>query len=793
MPTIPRSNAGLLYKDDFNSATGWTAGTGWSFDSSLPTYCMFDPTPLTFEYTPGGIDGGGARELHRFTDTDGTRYIFYGAGDAAGNPWRIHVAKSTDGGLTWTKLGPLNIALSDGAGGTVAAADMLYMEKIGSTYYLHSMTAGSQIQGVPASPYQSRLWTNTALTTTGWTFANAVVGTNSIGTIDTSDDYTGSIVGSNAAGTAAGTAVYHNFTSVRTTGAIYGVGHLVSASRANGFAASAVAGYTPATNPITASSAYGCENPKVFWSAALNKWVMFLTHFAYPAGNSFNQAIYTSSDLNTWTPGNVPGLVVQHQTPLHGSIVGANILSPNYGPGGVPLFDANGYFECSLDNDPSGILDPVNSGRHGRFVVAEPAPNCLHYAPSITTVLSEPFTYSDGSIIGRGGWVRAVGTGAVNVASNKLNMGAASGDSSVVNSGVSVADCTIQADITLTTLASVGFLLRYTSPTNSLLIDFACNGNNGITIVMYKGGTAYTQVGTTYQGADGSWPNGSTHNCKVVMSGSTYACYFDGALLTTFTDATLTTAGQIGLRNGSSSNTGTRLADNLLVTTGISAPATCYRSLAHGDFVAEYAVEFPASGSGSLGFDFHIQDANNYQRLLLTYNGKLTLQRTVAGTTTTLPLNTGVINTATGYLHYLRIESFAGKVTAILDGEKQISYTDNTFPTGTQIGFYSTGGAEARIRTFHMRGTNTVTLQGLTAGHTIVPRTPGGLPIGSYTVPSTGVLSFSYNHYPLATISDNGVDYTPSDSGYIWGGDTLGTSSSTTTIITKRRPTRGRN
>lgn len=786
--TLTRSTTGLLYQTDFAAATGWTLGTGWTTDALAPTFCTFDPTPLTFEYTVGGLlnDSGGAREFHPFIDTDGTWYLFYGAGDSTGpsNPWRIHLAKSADRGLTWTKLGPLNIALSDGAGGTVAAADMLYMEKIGTTYNLHAMTAGTlSPNGVPGVPYQTRLWTNTACTTTGWVFANTLVSTNSIGGIDTSDETSGNVVGSTTAGTALGTAVYHLFTSVRTTGGIYGVGHLTSTSRTSGFVAATN------SNPVTMPSNMGGENPKVFWSTALGKWVMFLTTFFQSPGNVFRQSAYTSTDLSTWTPNSGATAIMQRQSPLHGNIAGANILSPVFAVGGSPVQDSFGYVPCSYDNDPSGILDIINSGRHGRFVVAEPALNSLHYTPTSSTLFADNFnTYvANSNMAGQGGWVQAVGTsGSIVATGTQVNLGSAAGDTSIVNTNTSTTNSAVQADITIVTNASVGFILRYTSNTSFYLIDFS-TFNSAVGIVMYKGGTAYTQVGATFAGGANTWVSGTTHTCKVVPNGSSFACYLDGVLQVTFTDAAIAGAGTMGLRNGQG-GTGTRLADNFSVSSSTTSPATAYRALAHSDFVAEYSATFPTAGTGAVGFDFHVQANGDGQRLMLTQGGKLSLQRIVSGVATTLPLATGSVTTGSGFQHYIRVQSQSGKVSAWLDGEQQISYTDAAFASGVTMGFYADGGSEARVRAFHIRASSTVTINGLTAGHTIVPRTPGGLPIASFVVPSSGVVSFSYPHFPLGMITDNGTDYTPgTGSGLIWGGDSFGSNGGTATTIIRRR------
>ncbi|MCG7350038.1 hypothetical protein, partial [Sphingomonas sp. ACRSK] len=260
---------GLLYKSD-GTLNGWTGDTSAWTSVLKPALLTYGPSPVIAQ-TPGPFgssDAGGNRETFLFIDTDGTWYEFYGAGNGSGlasdplSPWRPQYSRSTDGGVTWTKLGDVpGISRNHGYDdGQWPAADNLFLDHRDGTYYLHRLTAGSVYQNeVCSGPYTSDVWSASNINGP-YTYVRNTVTTGPAGSFDANDAYASCIVFS------AGN--YYLFYSAVSNGPNnqWHIGLAVGSSPAGPF--------TKTGSQVLPDTIRGqAENPEVFFSKELNCWV----------------------------------------------------------------------------------------------------------------------------------------------------------------------------------------------------------------------------------------------------------------------------------------------------------------------------------------------------------------------------------------------------------------------------------------------------------------------------------------------------------------------------------------
>jgi len=117
----------------------------------------------------------------------------------------------------------------------------------------------------------------------------------------------------------------------------------------------------------------------------------------------------------------------------------------------------------------------------------------------------------------------------------------------VVN-GVSAANVTVEANVTLTANSYFGLLARYTGPgdTNGYLANVSRLADGTYQANLYKsvGGGAYTVIGTT------AFRTTFAGNIRFVMNGSTLTLLMDNTLAVTVTDTSIIGAGTVGMRSG---------------------------------------------------------------------------------------------------------------------------------------------------------------------------------------------------------------------------------------------------
>lgn len=327
---------GALLVEDFTGMSGWT-GTGFSVESR-PTYVTFDPSPYKIEPTPATTDSRGCREAH-WMYVDGVYYQFYGGTNVTN--WQVHLATSDDS-ITWDKFGPIGIGLSktnNPADGTWGARDMLYAERRSGTWHLHLICAPNVSGGIPNEPYHSDVWTlDGDPTDDDWTFIRE---TFTLG--PTTFDDNGSYF----------SAIY--FDGATTYYVFYGAKGAASGEWDVGYAtgASPDGPFTKHGKIISDALKGDPENPKIWWSAKLNRWVLLVNQVNYALGLTDINSAFFSESLTDWDDCVRSDIQTRHDTTsTMDAFYAVGIASPIYGDNGLPIISSLGNISFTFDGDP---------------------------------------------------------------------------------------------------------------------------------------------------------------------------------------------------------------------------------------------------------------------------------------------------------------------------------------------------------------------------------------------------------------------------------------------------------
>lgn len=221
-------------------------------------------------------------------------------------------------------------------------------------------------------------------------------------------------------------------------------------------------------------------------------------------------------------------------------------------------------------------------------------------------------------------------------------------------------------------------------------------------------------------------------------------------------------------------------------TSGNDTANRYQKDVSHGDFYAEFVMDYSSANNAGyvgIGFDYRIQGSGDSYRLLLPAGigpSSIQLHKSTGGSGGVPGTYSSLVSNSLnmkGYINQscrIRMSVVGNLHTIWLDGEQQVSYTDSSSPytSGTSVAFVA-GGMNARFRMFHMLTSSSVTIQGLTSGKSMILRGPGGVPYEIGTTSGTTYTSSSVSHYPLDTVTYDGVDYAFTSSGLVWGGDIL--------------------
>jgi hypothetical protein len=747
--SLTRTTTGLVLAETFADVSDWTLVGADLRD--LPAYCIGARSPITaLAPTASSPDAGGVREGQISVIADGTWVFSYGAGDGtvgAGGPWRVQFASSTTRGRTaWTKDGPTDFGLdktSTPADGAWAARDNLFMwEASDGELFLFPMSAETvSASVVPGQSYETDLFSADDFTGP-WTFIRrALVKNPSGGQID-SDSATGGCV------VESGGTFYLFYSPISDTNA-FQISYATS-STIDG-------AYTKLGTAIIPSAIAGTpENPKVWWSATLNCWVMSTNQITEGVG-TLNSRFFYSTSLTDWTD-------AQHSDPMrvspdHHGENAVGIISPFYVAEGIPVEDADGRLPITYDAGGTGSAFHLDRSLY--YAVLEPSRYCLPLAPPF--LFRDNFNRSDRDIDGDNGWDEAVGSDAV-IATGKLDLGSSAGDRTVIQTGVSEADPLLKCDFAIANNTSIGFVFRYTDTTHFYLLDVSWNGSSNLAELYYRNGGAFTSV----DGSHAIGSSGTTFNAEARVRGTSIQLYVNGVLGQSWTDSTLSAAGNVGLRNGQA-GTGQRLADNFEAYDNTATTHSATRTITNGNAIHEFFARL-RPGSPEVNYDYRLTSGTGY-RVKLDLTG-LTLIELASGTPSTLATNSGDIVPTVNDLMNVRLVVSGSSHKGYLNGELQYDVTDNTTASGSTVAF---SGVDSEVRLLSMYADEAVTVTGLSNGQVVTLRGAGGIPIDTATVSGTSHVFDDLTHYPANFVEVDGEDHTLG-ADEIWGGDTLNVS-----------------
>lgn len=355
---------GLIYSTGFENLNGWTSD-GWSSVTS-PAMIVGGALPNAIfsgiDEGPGST-GEGVREGQIFVE-NGVWTLLYDSGDHI-TGWRQFLAQSNDKGLTWKRLGPVSMGLSKVGPGSWLATATGWLEKRGSTYYLHRVCAAANFPapnvGLPGSPYFWDIWTSSNIAGP-WTGVREVP--LEPATWGSAEKLPGCIIKSGS--------TYYGFAQGAGAG-YYEIGITTSSSPGGNFTifGSSIQNYT--TPGLVNRSP---ENPKVFYHPKLSLWVMLSNLIANGLPFTDANAVTFSDSLTDWSLSKTH--IVQLSSPLDSnSAIG--VSTHLTGPDGDLVYDSfTGMVPVIFDAEPKRWEPGWHIGREMRGAVLEPSTACAY-------------------------------------------------------------------------------------------------------------------------------------------------------------------------------------------------------------------------------------------------------------------------------------------------------------------------------------------------------------------------------------------------------------------------------
>ncbi len=764
------TSSGLLLRDT-GTLSGWSNdGMTWSSISAPATIASARSPIVAQAPSASGSEAGGIREGFLYEDSDGVWYIFYGAGNGdagggAGGPWRPQYSRSTDRGLTWTKMGQLSPGLSKGFNGeNWAAVDMLFLDKRGSRYYLHRLTAGTvAFNQVCGQPYTSDVWSSDSPGGT-YTYEGRTVESGAAGAPDQIDAYASCMVLKDG--------VYHLFYSSTSSGGDYNCGLSTGPSPTGPFTKVSAALIPPAFKMQP-------ENPEVYFDTQLNKWVMLVNQVNKTRGVTDRNRAFYSDSLTDWSNCTYNELHLLDSDGT-GAIGMARIKRA---PDNSPQFDKLGNYGVIYDADPKAGFG-LHTGRSLFYSQLEPSSAGMLLKDSVDF---SSFTVAD--LGGQQGWVdrsgsnakpRIVTSGSTRVLDMRASVGASAASRSTVV--VPARNARYIGTGRIGNNSGFGFGFGYKPGAAHMRVDIGRGTDDlGFTVIYVDAAGAETNRTTTKVGIGSATTD---FDYDIALSGNTYVVKINGVQVMSFdaTDANDIAAankdGDIFVRNGFGGN-GERTIKALAVLPASGATLSTthqpnMRALTHTRLSAEFGILLSI---GALAFVYRSQSAINAENAYaigfsIDNAGKLvtTAYKMVSGVATPIATGTGtLVPVAKAYLRArVIVEGTAHKV--VVDGQVQMEFTDTQFTSGAGVGFRAaTDAAYAEVRNVTLRQSDTVTINGLVAGDKVTLRGASGIPLTTATA-TGGSLALAYQHFPAAAIDVNGSPrYAPA--GGVWGGD----------------------
>jgi len=383
-PLITRNSTGLLIQED-TWATGWTSSGGFSVVAD-PAIVVWPMPSAMLTPTAASADSQGVREGQIYTEGS-TWYLYYDAGNGT-TGWRTFTAISYDRGVTWTKQGADNSAITNGTGGNWAATAMGFREQRGSQYIFQRAAAqntfGSPNTGLPAVPYLWDIWTaSSPLGPWTWNQNVPLMASGQWADVDLLPSCTYLSGGT-----------YYQFVEGAMTGDAFKIGYATASSPTGTWTVNA----TPMLSSSNFDGPRVAENPRVFYHSGLSTYVM-LVNLINPSGVYTDQnAMVFSSTLT----GFGSGTIWVTQRIFDPDTCNAKAVGVAYhltGPDGT-LIQENGYIPLSFDSFPTSTQ--ASGGHLGRSIygaIGQPSANRLHYSNATTAVNTYTYTLSHTDIV----------------------------------------------------------------------------------------------------------------------------------------------------------------------------------------------------------------------------------------------------------------------------------------------------------------------------------------------------------------------------------------------------------
>ena len=781
---------GLLFKSD-GTLSGWTGDGAFWASNVKPALISYNPSAVIAQApgAPGTSDAGGVREGYWFQDTDGTWYIFYGAGNGSttdpGGPWRPQYAKSTDKGLSWTKMGEVpGIGLTKGfEPGNWAARDMLFVyPHTDGNYYLHTLTAATVgANQVCGQPYTSDVWKASNINGP-YTFVRRTLTGGPAGRFDALDQYASCLVPPQAPDDD----WQLFFSATPSPASEWYVGRATGPGPAGPF--------TVVPTPVLPDSIRGQdENPEVFWHPGLSKWVMLTNSVNKALGGTDTNRVYFSDSLTDWSNATVH--VTQRISPMDGATAIGHSRPKRVAGYGLDL-DALGNVPLIYDTDPTPGVFGNHTGRRLKYAWLEPSSREMAAknggGATYTTAFADDFsTETAGDLGGQNGWVDGSGNNAKPqvTAGGRLDMRSTVGPSLVYRAANIVA-ARLSATLNLGPGAGVGFAVGYAPGAAHFRFDFGSASSTSNTIVVVyvdPDGTEHNlQIFTTA----GLVPANVDVPVSVTINGGTITISSNGKTVTyveadTSRLATLKQTGGYAIRNGFGV-TGARIVDNYKVQTATTtagiASSLIGHALDHSSFVADFAVRADTV-AGTLDFFYRASNgdsADDCYLLTLNVGGvaglgfAASLSKVVAGEATVLATSSAAsaVKVVQGLYHRVTVSVQGQRHVVSVDGEQQLVVADTTFGAGQFFGFRANGNADLAVRGLTIRESNRVVVNGVAPGQVITLRGPGYIPLASGLANGTEI-TLTTTHFPASSIDADGENIQVPYAG-AWGGQVFG-------------------
>lgn len=392
---LTRNTAGLIYRDDFASLSGWTAPAEWTVDTTRPVYVAYtsDVAVLTGGAV-GSADGSGPREGHLMQVSDSLWYLFYDAGDGNNSgsaaAWRIQYAKSTDRGVTWTKMGDVQ-GITQGSFASRCNAGFIWKEA--GVYYLHVLSADSVTNGIPNTSYHNTIYSSSDIEGT-WSFVRE---TPALGGSGSFDEVTVNVGCTKKIGSD-----YHHWWSARTASTsadpAWTIGHGTSTTPDGAITKDGAGAFIGSA--VTGTSRARSENPKTWYSATLGIYALAANSVNSTGGFTDGNDIFYSPSQTDFQSSVYRVRTQDVQWTGYDGINAVGLISPVYTEAGAVVEDS-GFVPFTWDSDPPSVFngaanDGYHRGRKIRQGVLEPSPASASVsALGLTKHLYRSMSHSD--------------------------------------------------------------------------------------------------------------------------------------------------------------------------------------------------------------------------------------------------------------------------------------------------------------------------------------------------------------------------------------------------------------